>query len=61
MLMMNMRNLGSKESFGVKFTYAPNCVESYVCLKATGIFVVLLSQDAFKSDCPETNFQTISS
>ena len=60
MLMMNMRNLGSKESFGVKFTYAPNCVESYG-LKATGIFVVLLSQDGFESDCPETNFQTISS
>ena len=55
-----MRNLGSKGSFGVKFTYAPNCVESYG-LKATGIFVVLLSQDGFESDCPETNFQTISS
>ena len=31
----------------------PNCVESSG-LKATGIFVVSLSQDGFESDCSET-------
>ena len=30
-------------------------------LKATGIFVILLSQDTFESDCPETKFWTINS
>ena len=28
---------------------------------ATGIFVILFSRDAFKNDCPETKFQTITS
>ena len=28
-------------------------------MKATGILVILLSQDGFESDCPETKFQTI--
>ena len=27
----------------------------------TGIFVILLSQDGFGSDCPETKLQTITS
>ena len=27
----------------------------------TGIFVILLSQDGFERDCPETEFQTITS
>ena len=29
--------------------------------KATIIFVILLSQGGFESDCPETKFQTITS
>ena len=29
--------------------------------KATIIFVILLSQDGFESDCPETKFQIITS
>ena len=29
-------------------------------LKATFIFVILLSQDGLESDCPKTKFQTIS-
>ena len=49
--------IGSKESVGVKFKegYAPNCVWSSG-LKATGIFVILLSQDGFESDCPERKY-----
>ena len=31
----------------------------FTALKATGIFVILPSQDGFESDCPETKFQTI--
>ena len=54
--MMNVRNLGSKESLGVKFKDGI-CTE--LCLKATGIFVKLLSQDGFENDCPEIEFQTI--
>ena len=30
-------------------------------LKATGIFVILMSQGGFESDCLETKFQTITS
>ena len=37
--------------------HAPNFVWSFG-LKATGIFVILLSQDGFKCD-PETKFQKI--
>ena len=48
------RIAGSKE----KSVYAPNCVLSFG-LKATGIFVILLSQDGSESDCPETKFQAI--
>ena len=50
--MMNIQNLSSKESLGVKFK-GGICTE--VCFKATAIFVMLLSQDGSKSDCPETN------
>ena len=38
-------------------SYAPNCVSSYG-LKATDIFVILLSQDGFESDFPETKFRS---
>ena len=38
----------------------PNCIYSSD-LKASGIFVILQSQDGFDSDCPETKFQTITS
>ena len=58
---INIQNPGSKESFGVKFN---NGIRAELCLKiglqATGIFVILLSNDSFESDCPETKFQTIS-
>ena len=30
-------------------------------MKAIGIFVILLSQDGFESDCPETKFQATTS
>ena len=30
-------------------------------LKARGMFAILLGQDGFESDCPETKFQTITS
>ena len=52
--MMNIRNLGSKESARVKSKAgicAKLCLRSG--LKATGIFVILLSQDGFESDSPE--------
>ena len=50
-----MRNLGSKEGLGVEFktTYVPNCFSSSG-LKATSIFIILLSRDGFERDCPET-------
>ena len=44
--MMNMRNLNSKQNVGVKSKEGSG-------LKATGIFVRLLSQDGFESDSPE--------
>ena len=37
-----------------------NCVQSSG-LKATGIFVILLSQNGFQSNCPEIKFETITS
>ena len=58
--MMNIPKVGSKENLGVKFKdgiCAELCLKSG--LKATGIFVILLSQDGFESECPETKFQTI--
>ena len=59
---MNIQNLDSKDSLGVKLkiAYAPNFVQSSG-LKATGIFVILLNQDGFESNYPETKFQTITS
>ena len=30
-------------------------------MKATGTFVILLSQDGFENDCPEIKFQTVTS
>ena len=44
----------------IKTAYVLNCVEIF-SLKAAGICVILLSQDGFKNDCPETKFQTITS
>ena len=62
MSIMNIRNLDSKESLGVKFEEG---ISVKLCLKlwfeSTSIFVILPSQDGFKSDCPETKFQTITS
>ena len=48
-----------KENLGVKYI----CAECFlkIWLEAKGIFVVLLSQDGFESDCSETKFQTINS
>ena len=60
--MMNMRNLKSKESVEVKLKEgicAELCLSS--CLKATGIFVILLNHDGFESDCPENKTETITS
>ena len=62
MLLMIIRNLGSKECLGVKFKddiCAELCLSSG--LKATGLFVSLLRQDGFESECTETKFQTITS
>ena len=55
--MMNIQNLGSQESIGAKYI---NSICAKFCLKATGVFIILLSQDGFKCD-QETKFQTISS
>ena len=52
--MMNIQNLGSQESIGVKYI---DSICAKFCLKATGVFI-LLSQDGFKYD-QETKFQTI--
>ena len=43
---------------GLKTAYAPNFVWSSG-LKASGIFVILLSQDGFECDWPEKKFQKI--
>ena len=59
--MMNIQNLGSKESLGVKFKEAlcaKLCESSG--LKAT-IFVIIISQDGFESDSLGRKSQTISS
>ena len=55
LLMMNIRNLGSKESTGVKFKQSI-CAKLYLQLwfeSDCNIFVILLSQDGFKSNSPE--------
>ena len=58
--MINIRNLDSKGSVGVKYK---NNISVELCLKsglkATSIFAILLSQDGYESECPETKFQTI--
>ena len=46
--MMNIRNVGSKESAGVKFEEG-TCTE--LCLELW--FQGAWSQDGFESDCPE--------
>ena len=51
---MNIRKLSLKESLGVKFN-------SIIDFKMTGIFVLLLSQDTFESNCSETKFRAITS
>ena len=56
--MMDIWNLGSKERLGVNFK-GDICAEMSSGLKVNGIFVILLSQDSFESDCPERKFQTI--
>ena len=43
---MNIQNLGWKENIGLKFKEGSG-------LKATGIFVILLSQNGFESDSPK--------
>ena len=55
--MMNIRNLGSKERLGVKFKDR----DMRRIVFKTGIFVILLRQDGFETDCPETKFQRITS
>ena len=44
--MMNIGNLSSKQSVGFKFKEGSS-------LKATGIFVILISLDVFESNSPE--------
>ena len=52
--MMNIGNLGLKLSVGVKFKEGSG-------LKATGIFVILLSQHGFESNSSERKSQTMTS
>ena len=51
---MNIQNLGSKGSVGVKYK-GGICAELFVkfWFKGTDISVILLSQDGSESDCPE--------
>ena len=61
--MMNIQNLGLKESLGVKLK-GEICAESYLKLLFESdcyLCNITLSQDGFERDCPETKFQTISS
>ena len=59
---MNMRNLGSKESLGVKLK---DGICFQLCLKLWfergWYFCNITSQDGHESDCPEIKFQTITS
>ena len=53
--MMNIQNVGSKESVGVKFKDSI-CAKLYLKLwleSDCNIFVILQSQDGFKSDSPQ--------
>ena len=54
-LIMNIQSKGSKEVLGVEFK-DDICSELWFC-----IFVILLSQDGFESEFPETKFQRITS
>ena len=56
--MTNIRNQGSTESLWVKFKN-DICVKLRRSsdLKATGIFVILMSQDSCQSDCLVTKFK----
>ena len=58
--MMNIGNLGSQERVGVKYNIVSICtIFLKNCdLKATGIFLILLSRDGFKCNS-ETRLQTI--
>ena len=53
-----MRNLGSKETLGLKFKDGV-CAEFYLKLWFESNFVILLRQDGFESNFPKTKFQTI--
>ena len=57
-----MQSLGSKESLGVNFKdgICASCIYSSG-MKTTGVFVILLSQDGFESDCPDRKIQIITS
>ena len=50
--MMNIGNLGLKWSVVVRFKKGCG-------LKATGIFVILLSKDGFESDSPESPKESV--
>ena len=52
--MMNIRNLSSSESVVVTFKEG-TCTDLRLKLwfETDGIFVILLSQDSFESDCPK--------
>ena len=54
---MNVRNVGSKESLGVKYK-DDICAALYLKLwfERDWYFLLLLSQGGFESDCPETKF-----
>ena len=57
---MNMQNLASKESLGVKFKdsiYTGLC--SKLWFESDWDFCNLLSHDGFERDCPEIKFQTV--
>ena len=54
--MMSIQNLGSEESLGVKMLRWHMCQSVFLVLEVTGIFVILLSQNGFKSDSPEIKF-----
>ena len=59
---MDIQNMRSKESVGVKFKDGI-CAEFYLKLwfEIDWYFLILLSQHGFESDCPETRFQIITS
>ena len=56
--MMNIWNIGSKESLGGK---SRDSIYAKLRLKGLAIFLRLLGEDDFESSCPETKFHTITS